>query len=83
MILNFEAWYAEEFEQAAQGTLMDETYNQTLKQHYQQVSTYKGESMNMGLGEEEVDEDAMAFIRAKKKVDTLHKAKKLERTARK
>lgn len=36
--------------------------------------------MMMGAGEEEVDEDAMAFIRAKKKVDTLHKAKKLEKT---
>ena len=32
----------------------------------------------MGNGEEP-DDDAMAFIRAKKKVDTLHKAKKLEK----
>lgn len=36
--------------------------------------------MMMGQGEEEPDEDAMAFIRAKKKVDTMHKAKKFEKT---
>jgi hypothetical protein len=36
--------------------------------------------MIMGVPEDEVDEEAMAFIRAKKKVDTLHKAKKMERT---
>ena len=58
---------------------MDETYNQTVKQHYQQVSTYKGDSLFMGVADEEVDEDAQAFIRAKKKVETLHKAKKIER----
>lgn len=28
----------------------------------------------------EVDPDALAYIRAKKKVDTLHKAKKMEKT---
>jgi hypothetical protein len=45
------------------------------------MSTYKGgDTMVMGGAGEEVDEDAMAFIRAKKKVDTLHKAKKLEKT---
>lgn len=32
------------------------------------------------MGTEEIDDDALAFIRAKKKVDTLHKAKKLEKT---
>ena len=41
------------------------------------MSTYKGDSLVM-LGED-VDEDAQAFIRAKKKVDSLHKAKKLEK----
>lgn len=35
--------------------------------------------MIMGVGEEEMDEDAMAFIKAKKKVDMLHKAKKIEK----
>ena len=34
----------------------------------------------MGIPEDEVDDDAMAFIRAKKKVDTLHKAKKMEKS---
>ncbi len=34
----------------------------------------------IGGGDEDADEDAMAFIRAKKKVDTLHKAKKMEKT---
>ncbi len=45
-----------------------------------QVSTYKGDSLLMGVGEEEMDEDAMAFIKAKKNVEMLHKAKKMERT---
>jgi len=30
-------------------------------------------------GGEDLDDDALAFIRAKKKVDNLHKAKKLEK----
>jgi len=34
----------------------------------------------MGLGEDELDEDALAFIKAKKNVDLLQKAKKMERT---
>jgi hypothetical protein len=42
------------------------------------MSTYKGDSLVM-MPAEEVDDDAMAFIRAKRKVDTLHKAKKLEK----
>ncbi len=41
------------------------------------MSTYKGDSLVM-IGEE-VDDEALAFIRAKKNVDTLHKAKKLEK----
>ena len=32
-----------------------------------------------GNGEGGVDQDALAFIRAKKKVDDLHKAKKIEK----
>ena len=83
LILNFENWYAEEFE-AGQGggsAHFDETYNQTMKQHmHHQISTYKGDSLIMGIPEDEVDDDAMAFIRAKKKVDTLHKAKKMEKS---
>lgn len=43
------------------------------------MSTYKGGD-TMVMGGEDVDEDAIAFVRAKKKVDTLHKAKKLEKT---
>lgn len=42
------------------------------------ISTYKGDSLVM-MGGEDADDDAMAFIRAKQKVDTLHKAKKLEK----
>jgi hypothetical protein len=33
------------------------------------MSTYKGDSLIMGVGEEDMDDDAMAFIKAKKKVD--------------
>lgn len=48
---------------------------------HKQISTYKGDSiLGMGMVEEEVDDDALAYIRAKKNVDTLHKAKKMERT---
>ncbi len=32
--------------------------------------------------DEEIDSDALAFIRAKKKVDTLHRAKKFDRQHR-
>jgi hypothetical protein len=62
---------------------LEDTYNQTMKQQQQakQLSTYKGDSiLGMGGADDDVDDDALAFIRAKKKVDTLHKAKKLERT---
>lgn len=41
------------------------------------MSTYKGDSLVMP--QEDLDDDAMAFIRAKKNVDTLHKAKKMEK----
>jgi hypothetical protein len=48
------------------------------------MSTYNGDSMiAMGVAgpnSEDVDDDAQAFIRAKKNVDSLHKAKKLEKT---
>ena len=40
------------------------------------MSTYKGDSL---LGGEDADDDALAFIRAKKNVDQLHKAKRLEK----
>lgn len=45
------------------------------------MPTYKGDSLFMGgtAGGEDIDDDALAFIRAKKKVDTLQKAKKLEK----
>jgi hypothetical protein len=42
------------------------------------MNTYKGESII--LGQEEMGEDeADAFNRAKKKVESMHKAKKMER----
>jgi hypothetical protein len=44
------------------------------------MSTYKGDSLVMGVaGAEDLDDDALAFIRAKKNVDSLHKAKRLEK----
>ena len=54
---------------------MNETDFQATKK---QMSTYKGDSLVMQS--EEVDDEALAFIRAKKNVDALHKAKKMERT---
>lgn len=69
----------EEFEAGGEGDLQmdDSAYGQTGKPHAKgQMSTYKGDSI---LGGEDIDDDALAFIRAKKKVETLHKAKKLEK----
>jgi hypothetical protein len=42
------------------------------------MTTYKGDSLVMEQ-REDVDDDAMAFIRAKRNVDNLHKAKKMEK----
>jgi len=39
-------------------------------------ATSPGKTQELGATGEEVDSDALAFIRAKKKVDDIHRAKK-------
>lgn len=79
LIIAFEQWYAAEFDLGKDGggaTLnLDESYHDRAKG---QMSTYKGDSLVM-TSQEEVDEDALAFNRAKKNVDQLHKAKKMDK----
>ncbi|CDW82929.1 kinesin motor domain-containing protein [Stylonychia lemnae] len=81
LIYNFEGWYADEFEAGGGGEIQmdDSAYNQTVKNQYQKgtLNAFQGDSLFNGG--EDVDDDALAFIRAKRKVDTLHKAKKLEK----
>lgn len=82
LIYNFENWYLLEFEPGAEGGELSyaeegETVIGGFKASAKTgaFQPYKGDSL---VGED-VDDDAMAFIRAKKKVDSLHKAKKLEK----
>lgn len=65
IVLDFERWYAEEFETGADQST---------------VVTYQGgATMTAAAPEEMADEEADAYMRAKRHVDTLHRAKKLER----
>lgn len=82
LIYNFENWYLQEFEPGGEGAELNYAEEgeglTTVKGATKAAGTfqaYKGDSL---VGED-VDDDAMAFIRAKKKVDSLHKAKKLEK----
>jgi hypothetical protein len=80
LIYNFENWYLQEFEPGGEGAELqfpgeEQEGLKTTAKTGAGMQTYKGDSL---VGED-VDDDAMAFIRAKKKVDSLHKAKKLEK----
>jgi hypothetical protein len=68
IVIDFERWYAEEFDVPAHGdhTFMASTVlNNKLDTH--------------NPGDEMADEDAETFLRAKRHIDTLHKAKKMEK----
>ncbi len=69
IVVDFERWYAEEFEVPAYGG--DHTFNAST------VLTNKIDTH--GAGDEMADEDAETFLRAKRNIDTLHRAKKLEK----
>jgi hypothetical protein len=79
--MNFENWYLEEFEPGGEGAelqhLDDSNTGKINVKTGGMMSTYKGDSL---LGGDDMDDDALAYIRAKRKVDTLHKAKKLEKS---
>ncbi len=75
LIVSFENWFAEEFEPPQEGA-----YDESIMIGGAATKTaFKGFEQP---AEEEIDSDALAFIRAKKKVDTLHKAKRMERQHR-
>lgn len=70
IVVEFERWYSEEFEAALPGEL----------------NTFMASSMLTGKAEggmlqpdEMVDDEAETYLRAKRNIDTLHKAKKLEK----
>lgn len=69
MIASFEEWYATEFE--APEAHMEGAFNQSMQQDYHA----HGKDVDASA----MDEDQVTFMRAKKKVDTLAKAKKLEK----
>jgi hypothetical protein len=69
-VFDFERWYGEEFEGPAIGEM-----SSTLL-------TYQGNGGAGAMatdGGDMGDEEAEAYLRAKRNVDTLHKAKKLEK----
>ena len=74
LISAFEQWYSEEFEVAGSGSGLDNAYNETLQQEARAQPT---ESIFGGSNQE--DEDQLTFMRAKKKVEVLTRAKRLEK----
>ena len=72
LISAFEQWYATEFDVPAAG--LDLAYNATLMQEAANAS-------ESGYGaSQHQDEDQVTFMRAKKKVEVLARAKRLEKT---
>jgi hypothetical protein len=66
IVVEFERWYSEEFEAPLE------------------VNTFMASSMltgkhEGGMQDEVVDDEAETYLRAKRNIDTLHKAKKLEK----
>ena len=69
MVMDFERWYSEEFEVSA------EQMQQQMLQNT--IATYQGETTKGG--DDQQDDEAEAYLKAKRNVDNLHRAKKLER----
>ena len=68
IVIDFERWYGEEFDMPAHG---DHTF---------MASTVLTNNIDTHVpGDEMADEDAETFLRAKRNIDTLHKAKKMEK----
>ena len=74
LISAFEEWYAEEFDVPAAG--LDNTYNQNLQAEALQATA----TSDPIFGGNQEDDDQQTFMRAKKKIEVLHRAKRLERT---
>ena len=73
LIAQFEEWFAEEFEVPGAG-LMD-SYNQNLQAELKVES--RAESV---FGDSQNDDEQALFMRTKKKVEVLNRAKKLEKS---
>ena len=68
IVLEFERWYLDEFEMPATSNTSD---------HQTTMITYAGGLTDNNGGEGLIaDEEAETYLRAKKHVDTLHRAKK-------
>ena len=79
LVVAFEQWYQANFQD--QGGQFEVSESEGLDREDKiHMETYKGESMILG---EEVEDEGEAFKRAKKKVNDLHRAKKLERMGHK
>ena len=74
LISAFEEWYAIEFDVPAAG--LDNTYNQNLQAEALQATA----TSDPIFGGNQEDDDQQTFMRAKKKIEVLHRAKRLERT---
>ena len=73
LISAFEEWYAVEFDVPAAG--LDNTYNQNLQAEALQAT----QTNDPIFGGNQEDDDQQTFMRAKKKIEVLHRAKRLER----
>ena len=73
LISAFEEWYVTEFEIAGAG--LDNAYNSTLQQ--EAMNNQPAESIFGGSNQE--DDDQTTFLRAKKKVEVLARAKRMEK----
>ncbi len=65
IVIDFERWYNEEFENSGDSTVIQQTYMGTT-------------NVTQG-GDDAFDDDAETYLRAKRHIDTLHRAKKYEK----
>ncbi len=68
IVFDFERWYAEEFDVGSGAT---GEYGSTILAATNLTPN--------GVAEDLADDEAEAYLRAKRNVDTLHRAKKIER----
>jgi len=65
IVIDFERWYNIEFENSGDSTVIQQTYMGTT-------------NVTQG-GDDAFDDDAETYLRAKRHIDTLHRAKKYEK----
>lgn len=85
LVNSFEEWYLKTFEDPnANDDLQSTMHYRSITRRSTAENELKTEREQEGLDESEhgVDPDALAFIKAKRNVTDLHKAKKAERTGK-